>query len=166
MQFFFATPQRLHRVHSHFFMVVLSMTEGVFLLPELFAALAVDMQSYLWRIRLRKAVCGRAWPARNALDGRRDKSQKSCTGAPAQPVSRQRPASLAGCVSCAERYFRYLTKILFFNRVFTDAVFKKRRARGKFLWPRWFIRADMKYLSAASVSKSSGASSMKQIYPF
>ena len=31
MQFFFATPQRLHRVHSHFFMVVRSVTEGGFL---------------------------------------------------------------------------------------------------------------------------------------
>ena len=44
MQFFFATPQRLHRVHSHFFMVVLSMTEGGFLLPELSPALAVDIR--------------------------------------------------------------------------------------------------------------------------
>ena len=120
-------------------------------------------RSYLRRVRLRKAVRGRAGPARNALAGWRDKSQKSCTGASAQPVSRQRPAPLAGCVSCTERYFRYLTKILFLNRVFTDAVFKKRRARGKFLWPRWFIRADMKYLSAASVSKSSGASGVKQM---
>ena len=31
MQFFFATPQRLHRVHSHFFMVVRSVSEGGFL---------------------------------------------------------------------------------------------------------------------------------------
>ena len=31
MQFFFATPKRLHRVHSHFFMVVRSVTEGGFL---------------------------------------------------------------------------------------------------------------------------------------
>ena len=31
MQFFFATSQRLHRVHSHFFMVVRSVTEGGFL---------------------------------------------------------------------------------------------------------------------------------------
>ena len=46
MQFFFATPKRLHRVHSHFFMIVLGMTEGGFLLPELLAALAVDVQSY------------------------------------------------------------------------------------------------------------------------
>ena len=46
MQFFFATPQRLHRVHSHFFVVVLGVTEGGFLLPELLAALAVDVQSY------------------------------------------------------------------------------------------------------------------------
>ena len=46
MQFFFATPQRLHRVHSHFFMIVLGMAEGGFLLPELLAALAVDVQSY------------------------------------------------------------------------------------------------------------------------
>ena len=46
MQFFFATPQRLHRVHSHFFVIVLGMAEGGFLLPELLAALAVDVQSY------------------------------------------------------------------------------------------------------------------------
>ena len=46
MQFFFATPQRLHRVHSHFFVIVLGMTEGGFLLPELLAALAVDAVSY------------------------------------------------------------------------------------------------------------------------
>ena len=46
MQFFFATPQRLHRVHSHFFVIVLGVTEGGFLLPELLAALAVDVQSY------------------------------------------------------------------------------------------------------------------------
>ena len=46
MQFFFATPKRLHRVHSHFFVIVLGMTEGGFLLPELLAALAVDVQSY------------------------------------------------------------------------------------------------------------------------
>ena len=46
MQFFFATPQRLHRVHSHFFMVVRSVTEGGFLLPELLAALAVNMQRH------------------------------------------------------------------------------------------------------------------------
>ena len=44
MQFFFATPQRLHRVHSHFFVIVLGVTEGGFLLPELFAALAVDVR--------------------------------------------------------------------------------------------------------------------------
>ena len=43
MQFFFATPQRLHRVHSHFFVIVLGMTEGGFLLPELLPALAVDV---------------------------------------------------------------------------------------------------------------------------
>lgn len=46
MQFFFATPKRLHRVHSHFFMIVLGMTEGGFLLPELLAALAVNMQRH------------------------------------------------------------------------------------------------------------------------
>ena len=44
MQFFFATPKRLHRVHSHFFVIVLGMAEGGFLLPELLAALAVDVQ--------------------------------------------------------------------------------------------------------------------------
>ena len=46
MQFFFATPKRLHRVHSHFFMIVLGVTEGGFLLPELLAALAVDVQRH------------------------------------------------------------------------------------------------------------------------
>ena len=35
MQFFFATPKRLHRVHSHFFVIVLGMAEGGFLLPIL-----------------------------------------------------------------------------------------------------------------------------------
>ena len=79
---------------------------------------------------------------------------------PAQPVSRQRSAPLAGCVSCTEGYFRYLTNILFLDRVFG---IQKEKGQRNFLWPRWFIRADMKYLSAASVSKSSGASSMKQI---
>lgn len=69
------------------------------------------------RAIIRKAVCRRAGPARNALAGWRDKSQKSCTGAPAQPIPRQRPAPLAGCVSCAKRYFRYLTNILFLSRV-------------------------------------------------
>ena len=44
MQFFFATPKRLHRVHSHFFMIVLGMTEGGFLLPQLLPALAVDVR--------------------------------------------------------------------------------------------------------------------------
>ena len=46
MQFFFATPQRLHRVHSHFFVIVLGVTEGGFLLPELLAALAVDVRRH------------------------------------------------------------------------------------------------------------------------
>ena len=46
MQFFFATPQRLHRVHSHFFVIVLGMAEGGFPLPELLPALAVDVQNY------------------------------------------------------------------------------------------------------------------------
>ena len=46
MQFFFATPQRLHRVHSHFFVIVLGVTEGGFLLPELLPALAVNMQRH------------------------------------------------------------------------------------------------------------------------
>ena len=46
MQFFFATPQRLHRVHSHFFVIVLGMAEGGFLLPELLAALAVDVRRH------------------------------------------------------------------------------------------------------------------------
>ena len=48
MQFFFATPQRLHRVHSHFFMVVRSVSEGGFLLPEILPALAVNVR---WRGR-------------------------------------------------------------------------------------------------------------------
>ena len=46
MQFFFATPQRLHRVHSYFFVIVLGVTEGSFLLPELLPALAVNMQRH------------------------------------------------------------------------------------------------------------------------
>ena len=46
MQFFFATPKRLHRVHSHFFVIVLGVTEGGFLLPELLPALAVNMQRH------------------------------------------------------------------------------------------------------------------------
>ncbi len=46
MQFFFATPQRLHRAHSHFFVIVLGMTEGSFLLLELLPALAVNMQRH------------------------------------------------------------------------------------------------------------------------
>ena len=55
MQFFFATPQRLHRVHSHSFVIVLGMAEGGFLLPELLAALAVDVRRHggcitLWNI--------------------------------------------------------------------------------------------------------------------
>ena len=55
MQFFFATPKRLHRVHSHFFMIVLGMAEGGFLLPELLPALAVDVRRHgcsiaHWRI--------------------------------------------------------------------------------------------------------------------
>ena len=44
MQFFFATPKRLHRVHSHFFMIVLGMAEGSFLLLELLPAFAVDVR--------------------------------------------------------------------------------------------------------------------------
>ena len=46
MQFFFATPKRLHRVHSHFFVIVLGMAEAGFLLPELSPALAVNMQRH------------------------------------------------------------------------------------------------------------------------
>ena len=46
MQFFFATPKRLHRVHSHFFVIVLGMAEGGFLLPELLSALTVDLQRH------------------------------------------------------------------------------------------------------------------------
>ncbi len=38
------------------------------------------------------------------------KARKSCIGAPAQPVSRQRPAPLAGCVSCAEKIFQISDK--------------------------------------------------------
>ena len=56
MQFFFATPQRLHRVHSHFFVIVLGMTEGGFLLPELLAALAVDVQSYSRSVVRRRII--------------------------------------------------------------------------------------------------------------
>ena len=46
MQFFFATSQRLHRVHSHFFVIVLGMPEGGFLLPEFSPALAVDVRQH------------------------------------------------------------------------------------------------------------------------
>ena len=56
MQFFFATPQRLHRVHSHFFMVVRSVTEGGFLLPELLAALAVNMQRHSRSVVRRRII--------------------------------------------------------------------------------------------------------------
>ena len=56
MQFFFATPQRLHRVHSHFFVVVLGVTEGGFLLPELLAALAVNMQRHSRCVVLRRII--------------------------------------------------------------------------------------------------------------
>ena len=56
MQFFFATPQRLHRVHSHFFVIVLGVTEGGFLLPELLAALAVDVQRHSRFVVLRRII--------------------------------------------------------------------------------------------------------------
>ena len=56
MQFFFATPKRLHRVHSHFFMIVLGMTEGGFLLPELLAALAVNIRWHSRSVVLRRIV--------------------------------------------------------------------------------------------------------------
>ena len=56
MQFFFATPQRLHRVHSHFFVVVLGVTEGGFLLPELLAALAVDVRQHSRSVVLRRII--------------------------------------------------------------------------------------------------------------
>ena len=57
MQFFFATPKRLHRVHSHFFMIVLGVAEGGFLLPEILPALAVNVR---WRGRSvahRRIIC-------------------------------------------------------------------------------------------------------------
>ena len=57
MQFFFATPQRLHRVHSHFFVIVLGVTEGGFLLPELLAALAVDVRQHSRSVVLRRIIC-------------------------------------------------------------------------------------------------------------
>ena len=56
MQFFFATPKRLHRVHSHFFMVVLGVTEGSFLLPELLSALTVDLQRHSRSVVLRRII--------------------------------------------------------------------------------------------------------------
>ena len=56
MQFFFATSQRLHRVHSHFFVIVLGMTEGGFLLPELLAALAVDVRRHGCSIARRRII--------------------------------------------------------------------------------------------------------------
>ena len=57
MQFFFATPQCLHRVHSHFFVIVLSVTEGGFLLPELLPALTVDVQRHSRSVVLRRIIC-------------------------------------------------------------------------------------------------------------
>ena len=56
MQFFFATPQRLHRVHSHFFVIVLGVTEGGFLLPELLAALAVDVRQHSRSVVRRRII--------------------------------------------------------------------------------------------------------------
>ena len=56
MQFFFATPQRLHRVHSHFFVIVLGVTEGGFLLPELLPALTVDLQRHSRSVVLRRII--------------------------------------------------------------------------------------------------------------
>ena len=56
MQFFFATPKRLHRVHSHFFVIVLGMTEGGFLLPELLPALTVDLQRHSRSVVLRRII--------------------------------------------------------------------------------------------------------------
>ena len=56
MQFFFATSQRLHRVHSHFFVIVLGMAEGGFLLPELLAALAVDVRRHSRSIARRRII--------------------------------------------------------------------------------------------------------------
>ena len=57
MQFFFATPKRLHRVHSHFFVIVLGMAEGGFLLPELLSALTVDLQRHSRSVVLRRIIC-------------------------------------------------------------------------------------------------------------
>ena len=56
MQFFFATPQRLHRVHSHFFVVVLGVAEGGFLLLELLPALTVDVQRHSRSVVLRRII--------------------------------------------------------------------------------------------------------------
>ena len=56
MQFFFATPKRLHRVHSHFFVIVLGMAEAGFLLPELSPALAVNMQRHSRSVVLRRII--------------------------------------------------------------------------------------------------------------
>ena len=56
MQFFFATPQRLHRVHSHFFVIVLGVTDGGFLLPELLPALTVDVQRHSRSVVLRRII--------------------------------------------------------------------------------------------------------------
>ena len=56
MQFFFATPQRLHRAHSHFFVIVLGMAEGSFLLLELLPALAVNMQRHSRCVLLRRII--------------------------------------------------------------------------------------------------------------
>ena len=56
MQFFFATSQRLHRVHSHFFVIVLGMTEGGFLLPEFSPALAVDVRQHSRSVVRRRII--------------------------------------------------------------------------------------------------------------
>ena len=56
MQLFFATPKRLHRVHSHFFVIVLGMAEGGFLLPELLPALAVDVRRHSRSVVLRRII--------------------------------------------------------------------------------------------------------------
>ena len=108
---------------------------------------------YLRRIRLRKAVCGRAWPARNALDGRCDQSQKIRIGAPAQPVPRQRSAPLAGCVSCAERYFRYLKTILFLDGFLQTRYSKREGPEENSSGPMVYSRGYEVFISGICLKK-------------
>ena len=56
-------------------------------------------------------------------------------------------------VSCAERYFRYLTNILFLNRVFKDAVFKEKGQRKIPLAPTVYSRGYEVFISGICLKK-------------